>query len=244
MGCIKEADLGFTRKEINVLLTEVDMDNDGKISYDEFVPLCFTLLVEMVSESLVEAPQEEEELSAFLLDLFGSAANEDGLLTHRDVLALLKQADMGLTRIQMHAIMSEADEEDGMIRYDVLGKAVAGMVFTLVNVEMQRDRSKQSKNHRESEGYGVILGMNQETMGDALFATFSSGASLLSLSDISAGIDGALEGISERQKKAVMSVAQDYMNEQGDVPYEVVCQNAFPVLVWLDEQDRLAGGSQ
>ena len=38
--CLKEADLGLTRKEINAIMMEIDADGDDKISYEEFVPLC------------------------------------------------------------------------------------------------------------------------------------------------------------------------------------------------------------
>ena len=44
--CLKSAELGLTRKEINLLLSEVDADGDGMVTYEEFVPLCFNILVE------------------------------------------------------------------------------------------------------------------------------------------------------------------------------------------------------
>jgi Ca2+-binding EF-hand superfamily protein len=242
--CIKEADLGFTRKEVNVLLSEVDIDHDGKISYEEFVPLCFTLLVEMVSESLIEAPQEEEELAAFFLDLFGSAANDEGLLSHRDALSLLKQADLGLTRIQMHAIMSEANETEGMLKYDELAKAVAGMAITLVNLEMQADRAEKTAAHRASDNYGTVLGMDQTTMEDALFNAFQSiagdGSQMLSLEQLDAGISSALPGVSSKQKNGILSVAHDYLGEDGLAPYEVVVQSAYSILLWLLEQEQIS----
>eukprot|EP00965_Chrysotila_dentata_P065068 2157192-Pleurochrysis_carterae.AAC.1 len=34
-NCIKEADLGFTRKEVNTLMHSVDLSNDGEVSYAE-----------------------------------------------------------------------------------------------------------------------------------------------------------------------------------------------------------------
>lgn len=244
--CIKEADLGFTRKEINVLLTEVDVDQDGKISYEEFVPLCFTLLVEMVSESLVEAPQEEEELAAFFMDLFGSSANDDGLLSHRDVLGLLKQSDLGLTRVQMHAIMSESNEdENGFIKYDELAKAVAGMVLQLVNTDMQADRAQKTRDHRASDGYGIVLGFSQQEMEAALFEACSSiaggGTSMLDLAQLDQGITTALgpAGIHDKQKSAILSVAHDNMNDEGLASYEIVVSNAYAILLWLLEQDTI-----
>ena len=52
--CIREADLGLTRKEINALMQEVDADGDGMVTYDEFVPLCFDMLVELLKDELLK----------------------------------------------------------------------------------------------------------------------------------------------------------------------------------------------
>lgn len=39
--CLKAAKLGLTRKDINLIMSTVDMNRDGLISYEEFVPVCF-----------------------------------------------------------------------------------------------------------------------------------------------------------------------------------------------------------
>lgn len=61
---LRESGLGLTRKEINVLLAEVDANEDGMVSYAEFLPLCFNLLVEIVSEEFQSAstPSNEVEI--------------------------------------------------------------------------------------------------------------------------------------------------------------------------------------
>jgi Ca2+-binding EF-hand superfamily protein len=245
--CIKEADLGFTRKEINVLMSEVDMDDDGKISYDEFVPLCFTLLVEMVSDSLVEAPQEEEELRQFFVDLFSSAADSNGLLNHKQVVHLLKQADLGLTRIQIHAIMSEADEdEDGNCEVESLSASVAGMIYNLVNVQMQQERAEKIGSVREMEEYGRIHGYTKEEMEQLLtdsFRDMDDGQSgKLDLNSIAIGIKTALDTVSAKEMQSLLSVAMEYVVEEPDmVAYADVVESVFSVLQWLKEQELLNG---
>tara|TARA_B110000046_G_scaffold75025_1_gene83094 strand:+ start:276 stop:473 length:198 start_codon:yes stop_codon:yes gene_type:complete len=42
--CLKDADIGLTKKEINILMAECDVDQDGTISYDEFIPVAFDIL--------------------------------------------------------------------------------------------------------------------------------------------------------------------------------------------------------
>lgn len=46
--CIRDADVGLTRKEANVLMHMADTNQDGSISYEEFIPLCFKLLLEVL----------------------------------------------------------------------------------------------------------------------------------------------------------------------------------------------------
>jgi len=243
--CIKEADLGFTRKEINVLMSEVDMDDDGKISYDEFVPLCFTLLVEMVSDSLIEAPQEEEELRQFFVDLFSSAADSNGLLSHKQVVNLLKQADLGLTRIQIHAIMSEADEDqDGNCEYESLAASVAGMIYNLVNVQMQQERAEKLGSVREMEGYNRIHNYTKEEMEQMLTDSFQdiddARTGRLDVQSVGMGIKSALPSVDAKEMQALLSVAVEFEAEDGQIVYAEMIESVFQVLQWLKEQELLS----
>lgn len=38
---LKAAELGLTRKDINLILSHIDVDRDGLVSYEEFIPVCF-----------------------------------------------------------------------------------------------------------------------------------------------------------------------------------------------------------
>lgn len=38
---LKAAELGLTRKDINLILSQIDVDKNGLISYEEFIPVCF-----------------------------------------------------------------------------------------------------------------------------------------------------------------------------------------------------------
>ena len=49
-ACLKSADLGLTKKEINMLLSEADENEDGVVTYEEFTPMCFQILVEKYKE--------------------------------------------------------------------------------------------------------------------------------------------------------------------------------------------------
>merc|ERR1719230_1367833 len=107
--CIREAELGLTRKEINRLMQEVDADQDGIVTYEEFVPLCFDMLVELLKDELLKGKQPTE-LEEYLTALFANAdADETGRLGVHEMRDLLRSADFGLTRLQIHTILAEAE---------------------------------------------------------------------------------------------------------------------------------------
>merc|ERR1711924_115090 len=199
----------------------------------------------MVSDSLVEAPQEEEELRQFFVDLFSSAADSNGMLSHKQVIHLLKQADLGLTRIQIHAIMSEADEdEDANCEMESLSASVAGMIYNLVNVQMQQERAEKLGEVRAHEDYGRIHGYTNQEMQQLLtdsFRDMDDGQSgKLDLNSIGIGIKTALKTVSAKEMQALLSVAMEYVVEEPDmVAYADVVESVFSVLQWLKEQDML-----
>merc|ERR1711998_565625 len=49
--CMKNAELGLTRQEINALMAEIDVDGDGNISLDEFDAVFYEILVEIVAHA-------------------------------------------------------------------------------------------------------------------------------------------------------------------------------------------------
>lgn len=56
--CLESQDLHFTRAQVNVLMAEMEDDHSGRLTYEDFVPLALTLLVEMTEQQL-----EAEELT-------------------------------------------------------------------------------------------------------------------------------------------------------------------------------------
>ena len=73
---LKSGKLGLSSKEINLLLSEVDVNGDGMVSYKEFVPLCFEILVEKFKTDLMEdaAFDSEDALTQARFFVFGGSA--------------------------------------------------------------------------------------------------------------------------------------------------------------------------
>ena len=156
--CLHSAELGLTRKEINLLLSDVDVDDDGLVSYSEFAPLCFDILVERFKDDvLAEAALESADaLTMALIEEFQrketTIGGKDEPLgkMHRN---LVKQAlvdlsaeFLGLSKLQITAIMSEATTiENDEVDYEIFAPSAARMIYSMVDhrvagAEGERDR--------------------------------------------------------------------------------------------------------
>ena len=65
---LRDPKLGLTRKEINLLLSSVDVDGDGQVSFAEFVPLCFDILVEQIADHIVSSEALQVRMEAITLN--------------------------------------------------------------------------------------------------------------------------------------------------------------------------------
>merc|ERR1712113_873928 len=103
-------EIGLTRREINTIMFQIDQDNDGNISYKEFVPFAFDLLQKLTSLRLLETELENDELAQYLIDLFKAKDFQmTGMLPVDDIRDLLHQAMLGLSRMQIYTVISEAE---------------------------------------------------------------------------------------------------------------------------------------
>lgn len=53
--CLNEAQLNLSVEEISYLQTQIDENDDGQVDFDEFAPLCFDMLVEVMTKQIVES---------------------------------------------------------------------------------------------------------------------------------------------------------------------------------------------
>lgn len=128
-------DLGLTRREINTILFQVDEDQDGMITYREFINFAYELLQKLTSMRLLETTMEGDEFAQYLADLFRSRDTElTGSLPAEDMRDLIHEANLGLSRMQIYTVLSEARfDAEGMVSYVAFIPRAAGVIRAMLS---------------------------------------------------------------------------------------------------------------
>merc|ERR1719230_1067730 len=134
--CCRDADIGLTRKEINYLMHQCDVDGDGVITYEEFVPLCFEMLTEILKDQMLAEVRSPSELEVLLIEAFMQADTQGfGALDAPVLTEALRNADLGLSRLQIHSILEDAEyDEDGLIDYRKFAPKAAELIYRIADI--------------------------------------------------------------------------------------------------------------
>jgi Ca2+-binding EF-hand superfamily protein len=137
VAALTSMELGLARREINAIMFKVDQDQDGNISYGEFIPFAFQLLQKLTSMRLLETELENDELGQYLVDLFKTKDSEmTGCLHVDDVRDVLHQAMLGLQRMQIYTVISEAElNPDNTITYAAFIPRAVGLIRSMLSFE-------------------------------------------------------------------------------------------------------------
>jgi len=137
VSALTSMELGLTRREINAIMFEIDKDKDGSVNYKEFVPFAFELLKKLTSLRLLESELNNDEIGQYLIDLFKAKDTEmTGLLSVDEIRDLLHQAMLGLTRMQIYCVLSEAEvNEDNLVSYASFIPRAVGLIRSMLSFE-------------------------------------------------------------------------------------------------------------
>ena len=233
---LKDSDLGFTRREINVLMSQVDENHDGVIEFKEFVPLAFELCVGIIARSLAnqDLPSGVQEAQEFFTALFTSADEEQtGRLKLKDIRSLIAQADLGLSRVQISALLSEAkrDPRDSKVDYVKFAPVAAQMVSSIINFQNAEDQATR-RERRQNEEFSLIYGRDAEAfyadIAESFAAVDPDGTGTVNIDDLIAAVQKALPEASDKDIDALLSLA----GTDDDVVwyYEDIISYGFRVL--------------
>lgn len=151
LDALTSMELGLTRREVNAIMFQIDQDQDGNISYREFVPFAFDLLHKLTQMRLLESEMMENELAQYLMDLFRSKdMNLSGNLSVDDIRDLLHQAQLGLSRMQIYTVLSDAQvQSDNTVAYmHFIPRAVA-----IIQSMLSFERGLQPANQQGNDAF-------------------------------------------------------------------------------------------
>jgi Ca2+-binding EF-hand superfamily protein len=145
VSALTSMELGLTRREINAIMFEIDRDKDGSVTYKEFVPFAFDLLKKLTTLRLLESGLNNDEIGQYLVDLFKAKDTEmTGLLHIDEIRDLLHQAMLGLTRMQIYCVLSEADANaDNLVSYASFIPRAVGLIRSMLSFDQNIARQAQ-----------------------------------------------------------------------------------------------------
>jgi len=248
--CLKAAELGLTRKEVNAILSEVDENHDGEVSYEEFIPICFNILVErfkdevMSNQVLQSSDQLEQELLATLnqYDEAGSGKLPQKLV--KRILEDMSYQFLGLSTFQVLAVVSEEQPDaSGMVDITKFASTAAGLIYTMIDLSGQNLRVAAVEQLAQTEGANFLRGLSVDDVKTILRGAFTDAdvdeSGTLTADEISSVLRalGDTLPLQERDINAVMSAIDD--DENGVVDYLELVNFVYDLLDHLDREDYI-----
>ena len=165
-----------------MLLSEADENEDGVVTYEEFTPMCFQILVEKYKEDYLnnKALSEAGELESYMLQYFEGSdklAGDNGMkMKRKDVKKVMQEMSydfLGLSKIQIVSVMSLADADgQKMVEVPVFVKAASGMVNKLMDLSAQKEKAQAIANLSNTVGADILHGMSGEQVKGMLREAF------------------------------------------------------------------------
>lgn len=234
--CCKDADIGLTKREINILSFQVDQDGDGQISYKEFAPLCYEMLVEILTQQLVEENRTPTMVEELLLESFARKdINQVGRLDPFELKDVLVKCDFGLSKLQLHSVLSEAVyDQDGYAEYSKFAPKAASLIYKLTDNQavMERRNQVQALEEDFSTLHGAVEEEWRKALTDACYSVDAQQTGFLSLEDLAKALRLCSLELSEYEINSLLSAA-DYDIDNGMVYYAPLLDYAFHILQYL-----------
>ncbi|KAK2949610.1 putative radial spoke protein 7 [Blattamonas nauphoetae] len=226
--CVQDRDLGFTHREINLLMGYMEEKYaDGQIDTEVLAGGLTELLFEAFEQNLLSLPMDKEKVRDELLNIYTQMdAEQTGELMAVDIWQGLLQAELGFTTTQSYAIMGLLADLTSPVEYEGFTDYVASWVAKFENGTELQNASE------------VIAGMRREELMEKFLALFSkfneenpNSASIETLTQLIEPLH-----FSQRELSAILSVALQLLTEEemtDETIYEMVASTAFDVCYTL-----------
>lgn len=227
-------------------MMEVDTNQDGQVSIDEFVPLFHVIMREMVKAKVVQEQKQPDELSQFLIaccqefDIEGT-----GYLKEQKLAKALREADLGLTKFQIMTVVGQAESGAHGIQYEpfMLDQA-STMIGKMLesDSEMMYKRTAAWKQIQEAEEEAeMILGFDKDqfsAMISGLFHEYDADRSgALDPDEFERAIRNSGIPFSETQIRMLMAAAD--LNEDGLIEYGEFAHVALKLMEYFQQEERI-----
>jgi Ca2+-binding EF-hand superfamily protein len=110
---LRDLPIGLTKKEMNMIMMEVDANEDGLVSYESFMPLMHNCLYEVTKQLILRSFHSQSDLER-LLQTSCEQQDKDGSgrLKIKKAASALKHADIGLSKFQILSICGNCPSSD------------------------------------------------------------------------------------------------------------------------------------
>ena len=110
---LKDLPIGLTKKEMNMIMMEVDANDDGLVSYEAFMPLMHSCVFEVTKQMILRSFHSQSDLERLLLTSCEHIDKDGtGRLKIKKAGSALKHADVGLSKFQILSICGNCPSTD------------------------------------------------------------------------------------------------------------------------------------
>ena len=249
--CLLDSEIGLSRRDINVILTEADIDGNEQIGYEEFIPVCFNVLIERFKMEIIQNQNltSPDTMTQILIEYFQSADFGGSLqIPLKAVKSALKQFSreiLGLTKVQIIAIMSETQPDaSGLVSYVEFASTAARMIYSMIDSSAQASRLQGIDLLAQTSTAELLHGLDEDTVmeviGEAFIRADTDGNGFLDREEmvnvITSFANSDLALTPQEVRALIAAVDED---EDGHVTYKELTTFMLEVLVHISKEEYI-----
>ncbi|GMH75896.1 hypothetical protein TrLO_g14911 [Triparma laevis f. longispina] len=251
--CLNNPGTGLTKVEAKMIENEASRDKFGRIQYKSISEVVFKVRLTTIKNAIIET--QASDIQKYIMDMCRDQERDDsgddnipdsefpytGQLTDRKIANLLQSANMlSLNRLQVLAIMCEADVIDGMVDYwkfvPTAAKAIENM-FEPTAIAQRANLLEQSNTSDEA----LMQGRQREEVEDMVRKRFKAsdvdGDGWLNPQEFSKCLESLELGLSKSEINALMTAAD--LDGNGFIDLDEFVQLAYDQLLYLEREKHI-----
>lgn len=225
---LKDMPLNLTKKEVNAAMLSYDANQDGKISFQEFVPIFHAVMHDVYTRDILSAMTEPDAITSHLLACCTKYDPQNtGFLPVQKVSRAFREADLGLTKFQIVSLCSSAPQGGKGVDYRTwIQETATAAISALIQVDekVQYQRAAAWKQVTETEAIAeMVLGIPRDefckTVGSAFQAADKDKSGTLDPREFDECLRNCGVALNDDQIKilaAAADVDQDGMIQYGE----------------------------